>query len=555
MTTPTRMPPYEVRNDGIGPYVVFFCEKCRREFRSAPLAGPSVPQIGRQAMGELLRKLPKVGETLGDTVAGSGNSKINLTLAQLAVGWSQVMENFQQCPVCNQVVCKEDFDARVGLCKEDRARRVKRCAACGAELKSTVRFCPQCGAGVDGTSAEPAAAKRSSRTTEAKAAEKPVTPAAEAAPVAKRSSRTSEAKAAEKPVMPTAEAAPAAKRNSRTTEAKAVTPATEAVSTRQYVIDKERERYEVLFTTGSIGCTSGGLDERLVKSIAAAKKTIDIAAFEFDLPRVAEALIKAHRRGVAVRMVTDTDYLEEQAIKDLKKAGVKVVDDKREAFMHDKFVVIDKEQVWTGSWNLTVNCTYRNNNNAIVIYSPELAGNYSAEFEEMFSGKKFGTSEGPGSMHKRVRLGSLLVENYFAPDDDVMAHILSAVDEAKKSVHFLAFSLTDNSLAKALTRKRKAGIEVRGVIESRSALTMGSELTTLRRAGVDVLPDGNSYAMHDKVIVIDGEIVITGSFNFTESARQGNDENILILHSTAIARKYEKEFQTIYEQAQAAKSS
>ena len=76
-----------------------------------------------------------------------------------------------------------------------------------------------------------------------------------------------------------------------------------------------------------------------------------------------------------------------------------------------------------------------------------------------------------------------------------------------------------------------------------------SEYDPLRLAGLDVWLDANPKNMHDKIILIDGMIVITGSYNFTASAEKKNDENILIIHNADIAALYLQDFQRIYTRA------
>ncbi|MSR54347.1 MAG: DUF1669 domain-containing protein, partial [Gemmataceae bacterium] len=71
------------------------------------------------------------------------------------------------------------------------------------------------------------------------------------------------------------------------------------------------------------------------------------------------------------------------------------------------------------------------------------------------------------------------------------------------------------------------------------------------RAGLAVFLDANPRNMHHKVIVIDGEIVICGSFNFSDNADRTNDENLLIIYNRAIAAKFEEEFQRIHSAAKA----
>lgn len=293
----------------------------------------------------------------------------------------------------------------------------------------------------------------------------------------------------------------------------------------------------------------GGIDEKLIPVIDRATKTIDLAAYEFDLENVAHALVRAKGRGVTVRMVTDTDNVDEAGVQILKKAKIKVVEDNRSAIMHNKFLVIDGEWVWTGSWNLTVNCTYRNNNNAILIHSPALARNYQTKFNAMFEDQQFGPSRKSGTTTPQLTINGVRVDNYFAPEDKVGSKLVDLVKGAKKSIHFLAFSFTSSDLGQAMRTQAKKGVEVRGVFETRGSDTQYSEYEAMRKAKLDVLTDGNPYTMHHKVIIIDGEIVAFGSYNFTTNADQSNDENLLIIYSPEIAAQFEAEFQRVYETA------
>jgi len=299
----------------------------------------------------------------------------------------------------------------------------------------------------------------------------------------------------------------------------------------------------------------GGIDERLVELIRGAQRSIDIAAYELDLENVADALLAAKVRGVAVRIVIDTDNLAENAVQRLKQGGVPVVDDKREAIMHDKFVIIDGHTVLTGSWNLTANCTYRNNNNAIVIESEALARNYEAEFTEMFEKHQFGPGSPRNTPSPQLTIDGTLVENYFAPEDGVTEHLLPLVRQAKKSIYFLAYSFTDDRLGQAMLERAKAGVTVAGVFESRGAETEYGEYPSMKKAGLGVWLDGNPYVMHHKVIIIDEETVELGSFNYSASADKDNDENALVIHNPDVARLYLEEFQRVRQRAmEAAKS-
>lgn len=314
--------------------------------------------------------------------------------------------------------------------------------------------------------------------------------------------------------------------------------------------------YELYFTTPKYpddkSTHHGSIDEKLVGFINTAKETIDLADYDFDLENVSNALAQAKARGVRVRMVTDTDTYtsDDAAIKKafaiLKKAGIPVVDDQRNPIMHNKFLVVDNSAVWTGSWNFTDGDTYRLNNNAIKIMSPELAQNYTTEFEKMFVQRKFGPNKPAGVPHPKLTIDGVAVENYFAAEDDVADKVVAHLEQAQKSIHFLAFSFTHDGIGKAVLARAKAGVEVSGVFETTGSETKYSEYTAMKKAGLDVLQDGNPYNMHHKVFIIDGREVIFGSFNFSDSADQDNDENLLIVDDPTMAQAFEAEFQRVH---------
>ena len=124
MSAPSRMPHYDVRNDGMGPYAIFYCESCEREFRSQPDVKDTVTKdLGRKVAGDFLRKVPLFGGSIADNVAGEDPAYIqNLTPSQLEAHWGKVKERFRECPTCKRVVCISDFDERTGYCNEDSPR-------------------------------------------------------------------------------------------------------------------------------------------------------------------------------------------------------------------------------------------------------------------------------------------------------------------------------------------------------------------------------------------------------------------------------------------------
>jgi phosphatidylserine/phosphatidylglycerophosphate/cardiolipin synthase-like enzyme len=212
-------------------------------------------------------------------------------------------------------------------------------------------------------------------------------------------------------------------------------------------------------------------------------------------------------------------------------------------------VIVDDRVVWMGSWNVTINDTYRNNNNLLRITVPPIVENYEAEFERM-AGGAFGNSKSGQTPHPLVRLADAQIENYFSPRERISTRVVDWIDRARVRVDVLAFSFTDNDVGDALIARQQAAVPVRVVFETRNAEGVGSEYGRLRRYGLDVLEDGNCYTMHHKVIIIDERVVITGSYNFTGRAEDVNDENLIIIDSPQIAQAYMAEFERVYRQAQ-----
>jgi phosphatidylserine/phosphatidylglycerophosphate/cardiolipin synthase-like enzyme len=294
---------------------------------------------------------------------------------------------------------------------------------------------------------------------------------------------------------------------------------------------------------------AGGVQADLVAALESASSSIDIAVYDLDLPAVRDALIAAHRRGLRVRVVAETDNLDQPALQDLLAAGVPLVDDRRPSLMHHKFVVIDEQQVWTGSLNLTWNGLHRNDNHLLAIQSTDLAADYLREFEEMFIDDRFGPLSLPDTPYPFLAIGEAAVEVGFSPDDGIEGRLLQRLQDAESQILVLAFVLTSDSIAEALLQAHERGVEVRAVAEARQSGGAGSDVDRLRAAGLDLRLDTNPANMHHKVIVIDRSTVIVGSYNFTQSAEHDNDENSLMIDDPGLAAQFVDQFELIYQAA------
>lgn len=290
----------------------------------------------------------------------------------------------------------------------------------------------------------------------------------------------------------------------------------------------------------------GGPDEKLASAIGSARVSVDAAIYDLNLWSIRDALVDAHQRGLTVRVVTESDNLDKPEIRELENEGIPVLGDRREGLMHNKFIVIDRQEVWTGSMNFTTTDGYLNNNNLVRMQSNQLALDYTVEFEEMFRSDLFGPDGRSDTPEPDFEIGSSRVEVYFSPEDGTERRLVELVDGAQHSIYFLAFSFTSDPLSQAMLDRAASGVVVSGVFEETQVdSNLGSEYERLSEKGLDVRLDGNPRNMHHKVLIIDEKVVIFGSYNFSKSAETRNDENTLILHDEAAAKQFVSEFERI----------
>lgn len=295
---------------------------------------------------------------------------------------------------------------------------------------------------------------------------------------------------------------------------------------------------------------TGGPDGPLAAAIDSARLSVDMAIYSLSLNSIRDALLRAHDRGVQVRVVMESDNLDRSDPQRLIESGIPILGDRREGLMHDKFVVIDNSEVWTGAMNYTDSGAYLDNNSLMRIRSVKMAENYTKEFEEMFIDDKFGPDVVAQTPNPRVTIDGTPIDVYFSPDDSVQASFVELVNNARDSIYFLAFSFTADEIGEAVRARAADGVKVSGVMDDGQVNSnAGTEFDPFLQAGLDVLRDGNAGQMHHKIMIIDESIVIFGSYNFTKNAETRNDENLLVIYNEAIAAQFMAEFERVYSQA------
>ncbi|GEM_PF-649116 len=126
---------------------------------------------------------------------------------------------------------------------------------------------------------------------------------------------------------------------------------------------------------------------------------------------------------------------------------------------------------------------------------------------------------------------------------DPLATVIRAIDGARRTIRLQMYSLTLDEIVSALVRAKRRGVDVRLIIDRGQFLQDRNDslrIANLASAGIPVLFDTVPGLMHNKVMVIDDQTVLTGSFNYTWGAEHLNAENLLVLHDPELAAEYRR---------------
>jgi phosphatidylserine/phosphatidylglycerophosphate/cardiolipin synthase-like enzyme len=137
-----------------------------------------------------------------------------------------------------------------------------------------------------------------------------------------------------------------------------------------------------------------------------------------------------------------------------------------------------------------------------------------------------------------LTLNNTPAQVYFSPKGGSTEAIERQIANAKSEILFQAYSFTSAPIAKALINAHKRGIKVEAILDKSQRTEKYTSATFLANSGIPTFIDDRHAIAHNKVIIIDREIVITGSFNFTKAAEEKNAENLLIIKNKDLAKLY-----------------
>ncbi|MFA5084802.1 MAG: phospholipase D-like domain-containing protein, partial [Candidatus Omnitrophota bacterium] len=299
----------------------------------------------------------------------------------------------------------------------------------------------------------------------------------------------------------------------------------------------------------------GGCEEELVRAIDSSEKTIDAAVYSFTNTKIRDALKRAKERGVVIRLFLNGKRASNKLGKELESYGVKVkYYDKRGSLMHNKFMIIDEENIYSGSYNWTILAEKDNRENLIILpYLEE----FRYEFDYLWSDKE----RPPPKEHSPPPIKVL-----FSPKGGCENELIELIEKVKnekksnleipRSIKIALYYFTNKDIAKALFDAKENGVDVEIILDK----TQKKPSYAIERYFHDLQEEscgggGHLYIkycripkgmMHNKFAII-GDATVTGSYNWTKAAENKNRENLIVL--PAAMKDYREEFDRIMEDA------
>ncbi|MFY8037407.1 MAG: phospholipase D-like domain-containing protein [Cyclobacteriaceae bacterium] len=139
-------------------------------------------------------------------------------------------------------------------------------------------------------------------------------------------------------------------------------------------------------------------------------------------------------------------------------------------------------------------------------------------------------------------------EVYFSPGETCADAIIRNIDRATANLRVCVFTISDDRITKSLLTAHQRGVKIQMITDNDKSLDLGSDIQQLKRAGIPTRMDATPNHMHHKFMIVDGRVVITGSYNWTRSAARFNQENIVVTRETGVIQLFQEEFDKLWQQ-------
>ncbi|MEO2012878.1 MAG: phospholipase D-like domain-containing protein [Fuerstiella sp.] len=154
------------------------------------------------------------------------------------------------------------------------------------------------------------------------------------------------------------------------------------------------------------------------------------------------------------------------------------------------------------------------------------------------------SAERPGTQRSTENIA----EVHFSPGNDCRYRIQELLDKATTNIDICVFTITDDRVTDAIIDAHSRGVRVRVISDNDKAHDRGSDLSRLERLGPLVAYDQTPDHMHHKFAIFDGKLVVSGSYNWTRSAAERNEENIVVSGDLRLVSAFQRRFDQLWKQ-------
>lgn len=270
--------------------------------------------------------------------------------------------------------------------------------------------------------------------------------------------------------------------------------------------------------------------ERVIEIIAETKDELLVVAFSLDHPEIIDSLNCLVDKGVHVEAMVDNSTIQRTMLLD---PAFKVMCDSSEALIHSKFLISDMKRSVIGTGNFTLSGLEKGLNSFLFFNSDEIANGLYDFYHAIKNG---------------ISVNEFSYSNcsfYLLPYSNLKEKILDKMLGAKESIYIAEYAFTDYDFLSVMKLKSIKGIQIRCLVDSWT-FDYGEIVSYLNKPFM-IKRVGSHKSLHEKTMVLDNEIVITGSANLTYSAYEKNRELIVIIKNKEVAKKFLDYFNFIWE--------
>ena len=305
----------------------------------------------------------------------------------------------------------------------------------------------------------------------------------------------------------------------------------------------------------------GWMSSKLIAALDATQNTMDLALLEVMHADLAQAVLRAHARGVKVRIVMDSMHVYPEKANQHRSAEIQQFLDAgipmlmlrgrdKYGLMHNKFAVLDGEVVWSGSANWSRAADNVHQENATYTNDAHRLAGFQKVWDWMWSlskpfGEPAGRADGKTPPQDPARPVAFHGEGFpayaFAPGDAAEGFLLKAIHASQRTLDIAMFSCTSGKIKEALLEARARGVKVRIVFDKAQFRYLPPMMWFVDNGFDVLLGEGfrpGKSAMHHKFVVFDGELVQNGSYNWTDGAKFNNFENVQFWTDPAMVSAY-----------------